>query len=112
MPLINLTLALLFAAMSSAEPINDVQVLDLQTAADVVKVKMHAGGLPQGSFFYVFVYKKDPNNFEKLGDIMNKLNRPGDYRLNLDIDDFSPSPSGSAYRAEYVKFELTSLKKK
>lgn len=112
MPIISFILGLLVGVMASAESINDVQVLDLQTAADVVKVKMHAGGLPHGSFFYVFVYKKDSANFEKLGAILHKLNRPGEFRLNLDIDDFSPSPSGSTYRSEYVKFDLRPLKKK
>lgn len=96
---------LLTAAQGHAADLRDVKVLSVEpTDKESIKLKLQAPGGPKNSHFFVDVVKTDPEAFQKIYLVTKKLKAKGGAKLNLTIESFSHTPSGSYYRSESVKF--------
>ena len=108
-----LLLFLLLTKNASAAKINDISILEVgNPSADTVELKLRSKEGQQDSFFFVGMSKSDPKLFSKLAMLLRKLDSSRPYVLNLDIKNFSRSPSGSFYRSESVDFMGTEPTKK
>lgn len=95
----------LVGAAASAAELKDVKVLSVEpTDKESIKLKLQAPSAPKNSYFFVDVVKSDPEAFQKIYLVTKKLKTKGGFKLDLEIDSFSPKPSGSYYRSDSVKF--------
>lgn len=94
----------LFSSVSSAARLEDVKILSIVPGHDNFELKLQSKEGPKGSYFYVDITKRDTNSFEKLVHVINKLMRRQKYKLDMDIQSFSSSPSGSYYKSEGITF--------
>lgn len=96
---------LLTAAPAAAADLRDVKVLSVEpTDKESIKLKLQAPTAPKNSHFFVDVVKTDPEAFRKIYLVTKKLKSKAAVKLNLEIESFSHTPSGSYYRSESVKF--------
>jgi hypothetical protein len=95
-----------------AANLENVKVLSVKTGKENIEVKMQLSNSPKDSYFTVDIIKSEPEASEKIKIVNNKVRLKDRYKLDLEIPSFSPSPSGSYYRSNYVKFVGTSLEKK
>jgi len=70
----------------------------------MVELKLQAKHGPPGSYFFVDITKNDPDSFDKLAHVINKIMDKDKYRLDLNIRSFSVSPNGGRYPSEGIDF--------
>lgn len=99
-----LILLVIGVKMTFAVNLIDVEVLEIQSSNELIKLKLHSKTLPQESFFYVSIPSTDKDSFSKLSILLNKLRYNELFSLNLEIKSFSANPSGSHYLSPYVQF--------
>jgi hypothetical protein len=87
-----------------AAKLEDVVILDVKQSKDSVELKLHVTKGPKDSYFLVDLVKSDKNSFDKMALVLRKLKDKDDFKLGLDIQSFSMSPSGSYYRSDSVTF--------
>ncbi len=92
------------SSISSAARLEDVKILEFASGQDSFELKLKTKDGAANSYFFVDIVKTDPNSFEKLVHVINKLSQRDSYKLDLNIISFSPSPSGSYYSSESVIF--------
>ena len=98
-------IGLLFASnVASAARLEDVRILNIMPGRDHFELKLQIKDGPRDSYFYVDIVKSDPDSFEKLVHVINKMRLRDKYKLDLDIPSFSASPSGSFYKSEGISF--------
>lgn len=100
----------LFSATANAAKLDDVKILEVAPGTENVKLKLHSDLGKKGSYFFVDVVKTDPESFGKLALVLKKLKGKSHFRLDLNIPNFSPAPSGSYYRSNDVTFSGDELK--
>jgi hypothetical protein len=94
----------LVSSLASAAKLEDVKILSVKSGIDALVLKLHANEAPKDSYFYVSLGKTDPGSFQKMLAVVNKVTQKKNYKLNLDIQSFSPYPSGSFYRSDDITF--------
>lgn len=99
---------ILVSNIASAAYLEDVKLLNATPSQEGFQLKLKTKDSPRDSFFIVDVVKADPESFEKLVHVIQKMKLKDAYRLDLDIMSFSPSPSGSYYRSEGIRFSSPS----
>ncbi|MGE0529224.1 MAG: hypothetical protein AB7G93_12695 [Bdellovibrionales bacterium] len=97
----------LLSNIAIADLLEDVHVLNVKPGQNHLELKLRTKEGPKDSFFLVDIVKSDPEAFEKLAHVINELNRPDKHKLNLDIQSFSVSPSGSYYQSPGILFSGT-----
>jgi hypothetical protein len=102
--MIGIFLALFLSLSAEAAKLENVKVLGLAAGTENIKVKLHAPSAPKNSWFFVDVMRDDPEAFSKLSLLLHKLTDKDNFTLDLEIDSFTPSPSGSYYRSPDVRF--------
>ena len=101
----SLVLLLIFLpSVALAERLEDIRLLDTKPGPNNVELKLQAKRGPPGSFFFLDITKNDPDSFDKLIHVINKIMGREKYRLDLNIPSFSVSPNGSYYRSEGIDF--------
>jgi hypothetical protein len=103
-----ITTLLLLSQSALANMVENVSVLETESTATGVVVKLHAPVSGRGSYFFVHINKGDPTGFEKLAKLLQKIQSGPQIKMDLDIISFSLSPSGALYPSESVKFSLSS----
>jgi len=87
-----------------AAKLDDVKVLGIASEKDRVELKLHVSSGSKDSFFFVGMVKSDAESFEKMALVIKKLLLGDNFKLNLNIKNFSMSPSGSYYPSDSVNF--------
>ncbi len=91
-------------SVAFAERLEDVRLLNTKPGPDNVELQLQAKQGPPGSYFFLDVTRNDPDAFNKLVHVINKMTGKDEYRLDLNIPSFSVSPNGSHYRSEGIDF--------
>jgi len=87
-----------------ADKVENVEILKITPGNNNFELKLKAKSAPQGSYFYVDIVKGDVTSFDKLGLVIQKIEKKSNFILSLDIPSFSQTPSGSYYKSDSVSF--------
>ncbi|WP_413578702.1 hypothetical protein ACLVWU_09255 [Bdellovibrio sp. HCB290] len=87
-----------------AAQVNDIKVLEVKHHPESLELKLGTKHNGKSTHFTVDIPKTDPENFEKMSAVIQKLSQGDAYTLNLDIPSFSAFPSGSYYKSPGIKF--------
>ncbi len=87
-----------------ADTVKNVNLVTATPGKDNLELKFSAQIRGKTTEFSVDVIRSDPDAFEKLVTIMQKMTEGDRFTLDLNIVSFSPFPIGSYYRSNDVKF--------
>ena len=96
---------LLIIRPAQAVILTDVEVLEIKSTEAGEEVKLTDHKETPGGYFFVLLDKKDSALLAKSALIKKKQLLKNKFKLTLEIDSFSATPSGSSYKSSYVEFK-------